>query len=126
MKSQKKKKRNRKKERRNGRKEDKNNYNVLIQANLVQLRMADDVPVDPSSLEPHDVAAALDTAIAEAETAKNEGNGKLKLGTKSGYLEAKELYTKGIQTLENAATQVHRQISTYVRETDNLSQTPIK
>jgi chaperonin cofactor prefoldin len=69
--------------------------------------MADDAPVDPASLEPHDAAAALDTAIAEAETAKTEGNGKLKLGTKSGYLEAKEFYSKGIQLLESAATQVH-------------------
>merc|ERR1719321_2165424 len=69
--------------------------------------MTDEAPVDPSTLEPHDAAAALDAAIAEAEASKNEGNEKLKLSTKSGYLEAKELYTKGIQTLETAATQVH-------------------
>ena len=38
--------------------------------------MADDAPVDPASLEPLDVAAALDTAIAEAE-GKAPATGKL-------------------------------------------------
>jgi len=65
-------------------------------------------PVPVESLEaPEDPKAALEKCLAEALTFKEEGNAKLRIGTKSSYLEAKDLYSKGVVTLENAAQAVH-------------------